>query len=168
MIPELNTEVLAKQLLTPPIARLSHLEWVRVLISPLSTLNAVFVAYRAEVIKRLRYNGQVIILEALLNDTFQPDLRQIYIETVDEKLAQLYVYQTSEAQDPEYVHQSGEAPPLYIFGADETISVGYDFIVWVPDDLLTPEQENRIKAIVRRYKLAGKQAAYRYFSGDFF
>jgi hypothetical protein len=164
----IDTEKLAQQLLTPVVAKMSHLEWVRVLLSPISTLNAVFVTYRAELIKRLRYNGQVIILEALLNDIFHPSGREIYIETIDDRLAQLYVFQTSENQDAEHIHQSGEAPPVYIFGAEESISVGYDFIVWVPDELLSTEEEQRIKAVVRRYKLAGKQAAYRYFNGNFF
>lgn len=164
----IDTERLAKQLLTPVVAKMSHLEWVRVLLSPISTLNGVFVAYRAELIKRLRYNGQVIILEALLNDVFQPDGREIYIETIDDRLAQLYVFQTSELQESEHIYQAGEAPPVYIFGSEESISVGYDFIVWVPDGLLTTEDEKRLKAVVRRYKLAGKQAAYRFFNGNFF
>ena len=164
----LDTEKLARQLLTPVISKASHLEWVRVLISPVAYVNAIFVAYRAELIKRLQYNGQTIILENLLNDIFQPSDREIYIETLDDRLAQLYLYQTSEQEPPEYVHQTGEAPPLYVFQNGEQLAVGYDFIVWVPDGLLNAEEQARLKAVTRRYKLAGKIPAYRFFSGQFF
>jgi hypothetical protein len=163
----IDFDTLARHLTPPVIAKGSHLEWLRALLSPLTTLNGIFTDYRAELIKRLRYNGQVIILENLLNDLFDDTDRLIYIDTVNDRLSGVYVYQPSE-DVAEFISQPGEAPPVYIFQANEPMNVGYDFIVWVPDGILDSEQQQRIKAVVYKYKLAGKIAQFRFFNGTIF
>jgi len=66
----------------PPILRAVEQwrAWVRVLSTPLQTLNNDIEAYKTKIRYELQFNGQVIYLEHRLNDAFDPTLRRIYID----------------------------------------------------------------------------------------
>jgi pectate lyase len=126
-----------------------------------------FINYRQELIGRLRYNGQIIVLENLLNNYFDNTNRGIVIETNNETLSQLFIFKSIEDK-AEFLHQKTEDKPLYIFQDSESFSQTYDFTVIVPDGILNAESESRLKSVTYRYKLAGKRPRFIYQNGTNF
>jgi hypothetical protein len=120
-----------------------------------------------EINKRVRFNGQVLVLENILNDNFDDSGRGIRIETNSDTIRRLFIYQYQE-QDREFIHQYLESRPLYIFQAEEEFEQTYDFLVIVPDGILSPEEELRIKALTNKWKIDGKRARFIYESGQIF
>jgi len=155
---------LIRQTMPPVLYNAQHQSWIEVLLSPLVTLYAEFLTYRTRIIKQLQYNGQVIILENLLNDLFDSTARGIYIDNITFFQDNVFIYQQHE-HEPDYIGHQHEEHLLYIYQPDENHSTGYNFIVIVPDGILNPEQKSRLKITVERYKLAGKIPAYRDYSG---
>lgn len=158
---------LVSLLLPMPLNRPAHKAWLEMLVSPLKHVHDQFIAYRIEVNRRLRFNGQIIILENILNDNFDNTNRGIRIDTNNDTLRRLFIYQYQE-QDKEFVHQYIESRPLYIFQAQEEFEHTFDFLVIVPDGILTLEEESRIKALTNRWKIDGKRGRFIYESGQIF
>ena len=53
------------------------------LVTPVSHLHMRFIQYRQRTGYRLRHNGQVCYLRAVLNDEFDPELRRITLSDSD-------------------------------------------------------------------------------------
>lgn len=142
------------------------ISFVQVLVTALSTPYDAYVLYRAETLKKLRYNGQTIILENLLNDIFDVTNRDIQVITSTDIDNPVYIATPAEAA-PVYIATPAEAAPVYI-GLPGEYGYTYDFLVLVPTSLLTTEQETQIKSIVNHYKIAGKTARFQYTDGSIF
>jgi hypothetical protein len=150
--------------LIPKFARTQTVkDWVQALLNGLQGTNEAFTDYVNETFYLTSFTGQVVYLEHILNDRFDAALRRIYIE--DGNLLPLppYLYNKIE-QRPLDLHNKSEASPhkIYLYNKQEYLT-SLDFIVFVPTAILTTELELRIKAIVKRYKLAGKRFAVQPF-----
>lgn len=104
---------------------------------------------------RLRHNGQVAVLESLLNDRFDPKQRRITIGDTGGTSA-LYIYTNAEVTAQphllSYVHK--DTPPLVVDDSTECIGeTDADFVVNIPVDLASDEL--RIRASVDDNKVAG-------------
>lgn len=139
---------------------------VRVLLKPFKTLYAVFIGYREETLRKMVYNSQVIVLENMLNDFFDSNLRRIRIITTYDVLESVHIYTVVE-EEPLYVYTEADYnsnPALqrvYLYTTSE-LGVLYDFIVEAAPGSLTNEQIIRLKSLVNYYRFAGKKPFYRY------
>lgn len=143
-------------LLTPIFWRKrAFVEYIYCFIEPIKVLNDEFKKFRTNSIYKIVHNGQVMILEKVLNDAFDQELRRIYITD-------------SVQNDPLYLYSIPENKPVYLgtqylYDFSSFENTNYEFIVNFPIaikpvnpfDLLN--FENRIKALVNYYKLASKR-----------
>lgn len=159
----LDIDRLIRLTLPGKLNKIRHYAWLRSLLSPLKTLHEDFFTYRADFNKKLLYNGQVIVLEAILNDAFDPEIRGIRVETDPSKLSQIYLY-PKESEKPVHIHTKAEAKQVYIFKRAEIFQSLWDFTVTVPNGILTAEQEKQIKALTHKWRLDGKFPRFIYQS----
>jgi hypothetical protein len=135
--------------------RITDLKWMALLVSQVKSLYDEFIAWKDEVFYNAAHSGQVISLEHILNDIFDPSYRRIYI---DDGLrgTQNYIFNTSENQDEPYIFNASETanPQLYLFNNQEDTSANYDFKVMVPLTLVI--NQNRMKGLVNVYKEGSK------------
>lgn len=130
--------------------------WVKVLIRPLQTLNDGFAVYVNDTFYLVSFTGQVIYLEKVLNDLYDPIGTGIYITDGNNIGIPKYVYTKAENR-PIYIYNKAESStPVYVYNKTEYLT-SLDFIVNVPAALLNPALETQIMGIVERYKLAGKR-----------
>lgn len=134
------------------------LAFVEVILSPLQSVRDAYDSYIAAKRYELSFNGQVIYLEHVLNDTFDNTLRRIYLSEPSNLGAQSpVVYNFSDDYDSMTVYNftnTGSAnTPRFYNTADLTIQ--YDFILNLPFALST--KENAIKKLLDAYKEASKK-----------
>lgn len=132
-----------------------HIDWVSSLARPIQDLNNTMYANTLELYYLLNLTGQVIYLEHYLNDLFDTDLREIYIED-DSLLLPPFLYLISDHIPPsELMYLYPDTNPIYLYNQIDYYTQG-SFIVYVPMRLtLSNEFENMIRAAVNRYKQAG-------------
>lgn len=155
---DINYNAKAWQSLPIRLRQAVHYAWVKVLISPVVYLAGLFKTNRDANVYELAHNGQVCYLEAILNDTFDPLTRSIYIDdpayidplflfpSPDEK--PVYLGLTSEAgstvyPDPQWFYLQTE---LYSGG-------GVQFIV---HDSGVVYDTHRMRALIDKYRLMSK------------
>lgn len=157
--------------LTPPFLRTVRLiDWLLVLIEPLSSTNRELRVFRDQAIYKVTHNGTVVLLQKVLNDAFDNELRRILIcDTIE--FPSVWVYPEADNR-PVYVDdESGDPVWVYDFNSVFT-EAEYDFIVKMPIELMptgdttgtvdeVPEDllifELQIKSLVNYYKLASKR-----------
>ncbi|MGY0407549.1 MAG: hypothetical protein ACWIPJ_04235 [Polaribacter sp.] len=136
------------------LRKVKHVAWLDVLCNPLKETYEAFLQYRAKVNYKLRHNSQVCYLQAVLNDSFDKQLRRIIIEN-GIFLQALYVY-APEEQLPVYIDTQ------YIYSDEDLAGGQTDFIIKVPKDLKPSDPIalegllSDIKAVTNEYKLASK------------
>lgn len=150
---DINIHELGRQLLPPRLRGPKWRAWLRAMLSPVVSARIRFSAKRMEALYSLAHNGQVCKLQAVLNDTFDPDNRGIYIEDAPVKDA-LYLYRTAENK-PKYLYRTSEGQPKYLYRTEETGAGALDFIVFVPAGVVYDEVH--LRAVVNQYKLASKK-----------
>lgn len=128
--------------------------YLEALITPLLNLHYTWRQNRTANIYKLEHNGQVCYLRGALNDTFDADLRRIYIGE-GELYDTLYIYTEGENQDL-YVHTETEPDTQWIRTEAETADTGVDFIVFVPTSLIQA-QELEIRGLIDFYRAAGRR-----------
>lgn len=145
--------------------------WVKVHVSLIKEMKDSFAAYRIVKLFFIAHNSQIIYLEHILNHRFNPDQNTqdpdyvgngIYIED-GQASDEVYIYNTSEEASDTYLHNSSEAPftEVYLYNSSQTQSyVG--FIINVPTNFNV--NENELKALVNRLKLAGKIYTIKYYT----
>lgn len=157
-----------KTMIPAAIRKQSLTDYVLVLISQLISVYTDFINLRAILKKKMRFNGQVIVLENLLNDTFDNSIRRIRIITLEDLLRKKYIGQTIENK-PLWIGQPSELYPQYIGQWIEYMNqTGFDITVEVPSGVYTTEQLLQIKKLTNTYKLAGKRAKFIYQNGTEF
>jgi hypothetical protein len=126
--------------------------WLNVLVSPVVFLYNLFIANRATNLYRLGHNGQVVYLQAVLNDTFDATLRRITI--TDAAYADvLPVYILPELK-PVALYTVFENKPQAIYTNTEIALSTSGFIVNVPAAIGTFSTA-RMKALIDVYRLVG-------------
>lgn len=135
--------------------------WLRALTTPVKWLYSVFTGNRADNLYALAHNGQVCFLEAVLNDSFDPILRGIYI-TDPAYYDPLFLYLDVEDKTV-FIDLASEigsgiiAPPdpVPLYTESETyLFAGLTFIVNIPASVLF--DMDRLKAVVDKYRLPGR------------
>lgn len=140
-------------ILLPPLLRRAELMlYLQAILKPLKQLHDVFQEFYRSKRYELAFNGQVIYLEHLLNDKFNPaGTPKIYIAdaTISEPF---YLYNELEAADPVYLWNVSEnEDPVYLFNEAE---YGTGFIIYVPMGVVS--NWNEFRYWVDKYKLKSK------------
>lgn len=128
--------------------------WLNALVFPVKTLHAKFIAYRNDVLFSLSHNGQVLSLEDMLNQVFNPDNAhpRIYISDSQRK-TKAYLYNSSENKSTRFHNLVESFPPVYLLSQNEPD--GFDFTVWVHNTIAF--DYNRMFRLVTKHKAAGFQ-----------
>lgn len=134
----------------------SLIDYITSLLEPLKTKASEWFSFDVKVKKRSKFNGQIVVLRAALNDIFGvSSAPYIDVETETSLGTHNYIYNDSE-NETLYFYNDSENKPVYIYNSSE-ITDGNDFTVKIPTSIYTTELDRRIKAEVTIYKLAGKQ-----------
>lgn len=160
MIYDVDYTEFGKNFIPPKRRTEDHVAWVKALLTPVQQVrDLIFDVYRPDVIERMRYNGQTIILEAILNKVFEippPPYPQIIIDNIDNNIENVYIYNIAE-EKALFIYNEAENQPIYLYNEAE-YEVEFDFIVYVPN--IAPEFffnniEKQVRAEVEKYKIAG-------------
>lgn len=137
--------------------------WIKCLMAPIKFLHADFIAFRKLCLYRINHNSQICYMEAVLNDSFDPNQRRIRIQNVLFK-EPIYFYEPEENREV-FFYEPEDGKPVYFREDYEFIGDGLDFVVMVPPDLrpANPDAETalltRMKGEIDYYKLYSKNYA---------
>lgn len=147
--------ILLRLLLPTRLRKPRMLAFLNAAIEPIRMLYQSFLSFREASLYKVRFNSQIVYLEAVLNDQFDPFLRRIRIENASFTPG-LYLYEPEQQLDV-YLYDPfiPNSTDVYLQDFDGD---GFDFFVFVPFE---PEAsngtlENSIKSYVNYYKLYSK------------
>lgn len=151
----INHYLFIQQILPPILRKLLMVEFIHAGTKPLREVWFAFLQFRTSTTYKLQFNGQVMYLEQILNETFDPINQDIYI-TDDANIEYTYIGLQSETPTEQvYIGLQGETPTnqAYIGTLAEYQSAN-NFIVNVP---ATVTNLFAVRSIIDQYKLAGKK-----------
>lgn len=142
--------------LLPRDMRISNfIDYITSLLEPLKTKAAEWFSFDVEVRKRAKFNAQIVVLSAALNELYGITVSPfILIDTLRGIGSTTYFYNSSEGFNPTYLYNITENETVYIYNSSEILE-DYEFIVSIPAGVHTPELERQIINEVNTYKLAG-------------
>lgn len=141
-----------------------RMAWLKVFLSQLKWLHQQFLSFRIVANREATYNGQVMVLERMLNLNYYdediwaspPDptaAGHIYIDHTLDNLPSNYIFFNSESQEPLYIYNDSEAePPVFVYSQQEYYSQ-VAFNVMVPVALTFNQDEMRAR--IDKYVIAG-------------
>ncbi|MDT8337181.1 MAG: hypothetical protein RQ856_05060 [Candidatus Izemoplasmatales bacterium] len=88
------------------------IDFYSALIKPIKTLNNALNVFRDKINYELLFNGQVILLERFLNDSYDPILRRIFI-TDAARIPIKYWYNKAEAKPKTFLYNKWNAQTTY-------------------------------------------------------
>jgi len=127
---------------------------ISAMVSGVVHIYNTLLSYNSNVTYKLAHTSQVWSIEDALNDTFDPQLRRIYIADAGGNV--IIPLQRDSDLDP-YILGSDTEGTIMILQPDSGYTGGdYDFIVMLPYAFAQADIY-RLKSIVDYYKLAGKR-----------
>jgi hypothetical protein len=160
----LNFKEAFKYLIPAQIRGVKNVDWIGALLAPIQSLNVLFNEYVLGTRYDLSFNGQVVYLEHVLNDMFDDVSRRIYIDDPSgQQVYTPYVFNRVEQQPPLIVTNKSEALPTpFLYNTPELV-VSTDFVVNVPTSVLNATVQNQMKALINKYRIAGKRYTFATF-----
>lgn len=149
----LNYGVFANEFLPPDKRAEVQKSWLMALLAPEQTLHdEVFLTYRPDVVARSKQNGQKIIMESILNETFGVVTAPfIYIDnTGDDKTPKTF-FNKAEGYPPVIFTNSTEGAPVFFVNSSE-LTQNNKFKVFVPLAVYNTVGEPKIAAEVDRLR----------------
>lgn len=139
-------------------------DWIGALLAPLQSLNLDFSQYVSTTRYDLSFNGQVVYLEHVLNDQFDAIDRRVYIDDpAGQQVFTPYVFNRVEQQPPLVIRNKSEALATpFLYNSPELI-VTNDFVVHVPVSVFNSTVEMQMKALINKYRIAGKRYTFQTF-----
>lgn len=125
-------------------------------VAPLQALYVRFIRWKADTDYRLRYNGQVCHLEAILNERFDSGGRRITV-TDEQAGVRRLAFRLRDAGQSLLVPVRGAQPALILNRRGYGGVNGYDFWVNMPLELHEKIDAEQVRAVVNSYKLASKR-----------
>lgn len=153
----IDFDKLVVQLLPILLRKATHVVWLRALITPWVALHKSFMAKRAAWRYQLTHTPQVFSLENVLNDTFDPEQRRIYIVDGD-YIDAIRFYEPADSR-PVHFYEATPEVRFYEPSAFDVLDV--DFVVHIPLSLSAAE-ELRFRALLDFYKLPDKTYTLKY------
>lgn len=125
------------------------------MVYPVRWLYQLFTNFKNERLKRISYNSQVVYLQKMLNDEFDPFLKRIRVVN-------------NAIDDRRLLYYQHRGKPLNLGTAyffSEKWTRNFDFLVLIPKDVnLEDTQINQMKNLIEYYKLYSKNYEIRYES----
>lgn len=116
-----------------------------------------FIGWKEQTDYRIAHNGQICHLRAVLNDAFDPERRRIEVKDEGVRRAPNLLY-LRVVDMPRLMARRRERPGQLVLNRRGFGGTGdTDFWVELPAGLLTARQEERLTALVNKYKLASKR-----------
>lgn len=133
----------------------SVIDYITSLLEPLKTAAITWFAFDVETRKRAKFNSQIIILRAALNNVFGISVAPFIDIQNNTSIGQtIFIYNSAEGFNPTYIYNSNENRTNYFFNSAEVGST-FAFTVLIPVSIYTAELERQVTAEVESYKLAG-------------
>jgi len=104
---------------------------VKALLRIVVLLHGDFVRFRIDSLYKVRHNSQIVYMEAMLNDLFDPALRRIRIANKVFKKP-VYFYEPPENREVDFYEP---APPVYFNETSEFVGDDVDYSICVPPSL---------------------------------
>lgn len=149
--------------LLPPIRRKSRqIAWLFRLHLIARGIFEQFDAFRVRVNECLLYSSQTLSLQAYLQLKFNSN--GIFIVNDFSGIEPIFIYWLFENQEQTtiyYFSEGEENPTIHYLSEEAQSQLNHDFIVQVPA-ILSP-QEDQIKAMINKLKLAGKRYKIEYY-----
>lgn len=155
----INFKEVSKYLVPLPVRGARFVSWLGTLLAPLQSLNATFKSWGDGLRYDLRFTGQVIYLEHILNDLYDPSLRRIYIADPSGSYSiTTTLWNFVEAQARTFFYNFSEGQPAPVArNYSEVFVAGVDFVVKIPASLSVTLTLNRMRKLIDRYRPAGKR-----------
>lgn len=118
-------------------------------LRPMTNAHYTWRIYRDANIYKLSHNGQKCYLEKALNDSFDQELRRIYIDGSGGGASRTYIYTSFE-------NRTKYLGTIYLRNRLEFSDTGADFLVFVPTSIVIT-QNYQVRALLNFYKLGGKR-----------
>lgn len=136
--------------------------WLGSLLAALQSLNAAFKSWGDGLRYDLRFTGQVVYLEHVLNDQYDSALRRIYIaDPAGSYSITTTLWNFIEAQTRTFFYNFSESQPAQVARNHSEVFVsGVDFVVKIPASLNVTLTLNRMRKLIDRYRLAGKRYTF--------
>jgi hypothetical protein len=109
--------------------------------------------FENKILLEAKYNGQIIVLRNALNEYFLSS--GIYVITNQFQKNYLFVYNKVENQ-PKTFFNKLENKPSYGFNKAEIVLPIFDYTIYIPLAIYTPELNRRVIAITKLFSIAGK------------
>ena len=156
-----SLKYMAKLLLPPFLRTTKIMAWTEILTSSIESLRMQFAIYRINSLFLLSHNCQVIYLEHLLNEYFNPSgtsddpnyQNGIYISDATPG-TDTYFYNNFEQGDQVFLFNKAEDQPATFLFNSEEFADRMGFIVNVPSSFNANIEE--MKGLLNKLKLAGK------------
>ncbi len=113
----------------PFLRKQKTIDFLYSLIKPLQSLNDSFNLFRNKVSSDLSYNSQVIQLERLLNDCYDPTQRRIFIEDTA-NIDYNYLYNELENREAVYFYNNWDLNVRYAVNEFSVAIIGSSTIVY--------------------------------------
>lgn len=128
--------------------------FIRMHLTPVSTLHTEFLATNADLDDKVKYSSQQLVLQSFLNKKFDATNKQIRIETVSDAWKHPRTYYRSEAGVLPMIFYRSEAEtdPLLRYRSEKALNGLFN--VYLPSGLSSKEAE--IKSWLDYYKEASK------------
>jgi hypothetical protein len=150
----LNVDLVVREFLPPDKREDVEISWLNALLAPLQTLHDdTFLVYKPDVKARAKHNGQKVVLESILNDTFGVVGPQfILIDNTGDNVVADILYNESEGLPDFILHNESEAEPAVYFNNESELTNNREFVVKVPLAVYTAEGEAAIKFEIDRLR----------------
>lgn len=137
-----------------PITSNKLIGLARTYIHPLIIIYNEFITNRLINLDRVKYTGQTMSLEEMLNQQYPSANGGIYILNTINVLPVEHIYNLSDGQLENYIYNLSDGQAVsYIYNVSDYVG-GVDFIVYVPSAVVFEEIKMRLQ--IDRYRLAGK------------
>lgn len=128
------------------------------LVAPIVSIYNIFIRQRNSNLYMVGITPQVCKLRKLLNDTFDPEYRRIYIsegELNDWTIIHSHqLFNSFDGKQPLWLSASSH---YLVSRQGIASSIGFDFAVFVPAALHSKNNHNRMVSLLNSYKLASKR-----------
>lgn len=143
----------AVQMLTVDLRKIKLAQYVISLIEPIRITYNDFLQFRRQQLYEAEINGQTIKLKRVLNDTFDPVERRIYITNGD-YLSPPIFYDNYKNRPVIFYNNGNSSNPAFYYNNRLGDRANVNFYVHVPDSVFF--DKTRVRALVNKYKIFGR------------
>lgn len=146
------------KMLPPIMRRTTEIDLLSSYVEPIQRASDNLELTEVQIIKRLKYNGQIMVLQASLNEIFGVTAAPfIRVETnLDVAAIPAFFYNESEGIPTSYFYNESEIPNTTYFSPNPSQNTIPTFRVLIPTAMWSHSLYENVKTETQLYKIAGK------------